>query len=148
MGSLPLRGLGSLPAAGPGRPRGEPLVRAPGPQPRRAEQTGCSSAGGGRRGPGRSRRLPVAGEAVRGSRERVKGRWRGRPAVGSEHVQIATASILLEGRLVGVLAIGQTHLVQKRRSSETARDCWRQPGQPTDAVNQELAKKHESSRIP
>lgn len=37
---------------------------------------------------------PVVGEVVRGSRERVKGRWRGRPAVGSEHVQIATASIL------------------------------------------------------
>lgn len=33
-------------------------------------------------------------KAVRGSWERVKGRWRGRPAVGSEHVQIATASTL------------------------------------------------------
>lgn len=43
---------------------------------------------------GRGARSRGAGEAVRGSAERVKGRWRGRLAVGSEHVQIETASIL------------------------------------------------------
>ncbi|KAM6393979.1 transmembrane protein 229B isoform 2-T5 [Pluvialis apricaria] len=53
-----------------------------------------------------------------------------------------------EGCLVGVLAVGHTHLVRKRLTSETARTCWRQPGRPADAVNQELTKKRESSRIP
>ncbi|OPJ83067.1 hypothetical protein AV530_010492 [Patagioenas fasciata monilis] len=106
---------------------------------------------------------------MRDSRERVKGRWRGRPAVGSEHVQIAPASIprasvsgtlhlppppaaghpwTPEDCVVGVLAVGRTHLVQKLPESETARTCWRQPSQPADAVNQELSKKWESSRIP
>ncbi|KAM7108934.1 DNA repair protein RAD51 homolog 2 isoform 1-T1 [Ciconia maguari] len=52
------------------------------------------------------------------------------------------------GCLVGVLAVGHTDLVGKRLVSETARTCWRQPGRPTDAVNQELTKKQESSRTP
>uniref|UniRef100_A0A672V6Y7 XRCC3/RAD51 homolog 2 helix-hairpin-helix domain-containing protein n=1 Tax=Strigops habroptila TaxID=2489341 RepID=A0A672V6Y7_STRHB len=144
------------PGCAPGEPAAGPREGA-GPAPRR-------EAG---RGPGRRRR-PVAGEAVRGSTERVKGRWRGRPAVGSEHVQIATASILRasvtgilhlpppaarhpwtpEGCLVGVLAVGHTHLVRKRLASETACTCWRQPGRPANAVTQDLTKKWESSRIP
>ncbi|XP_069714381.1 DNA repair protein RAD51 homolog 2 isoform X3 [Phaenicophaeus curvirostris] len=53
-----------------------------------------------------------------------------------------------EGCLVGVLAVGRTHLVQNRLASETAWTCWRQFGRPADAVNQELTKKQKSSRIP
>nr|XP_021142992.1 transmembrane protein 229B isoform X4 [Columba livia] len=54
----------------------------------------------------------------------------------------------MEDCVVGVLAVGRTPLVRKLLESETARTCWRQPGQPADAVNQELRKKRESSRIP
>nr|XP_021142991.1 transmembrane protein 229B isoform X3 [Columba livia] len=60
----------------------------------------------------------------------------------------ATDFFRREDCVVGVLAVGRTPLVRKLLESETARTCWRQPGQPADAVNQELRKKRESSRIP
>ncbi|XP_074440991.1 transmembrane protein 229B isoform X3 [Larus michahellis] len=53
-----------------------------------------------------------------------------------------------EGSLVGVLAVGRKHLIRKLLVSETVWTCWRQPGGPADAVNEELTKKQESSRIP
>lgn len=65
-------------------------------------QPGRAGPGSGRRGASRRRRsrryrpgtrVPPGGrQAARSSRERVKGRWRGRPAAGSEHVQSAAAS--------------------------------------------------------
>lgn len=61
-----------------------PCRRAPGGAA--AAGTARSASQPGTRGP------PGGRQAARSSRERVKGRWRGRPAAGSEHVQSAAAS--------------------------------------------------------
>lgn len=74
--------------------------RAGSTQPQPARAGPCRRAPGGAAAAGTARsasqpgtREPPGGrQAARSSRERVKGRWRGRPAAGSEHVQSAAAS--------------------------------------------------------
>lgn len=75
------------------------LLRESGPfpgLPHRPQAPCPAMAPGGLSGPREAAagRQGDAGPALPGSAERVKGRWRGRLAVGSEHVQIETASIL------------------------------------------------------